>query len=80
MGSLGVGEAGVGKLGQRLATPQPEGVTEYGGRPGYLALTAKAPPFGYQVLEPGCVEISGTDIERVAGFGGDDRRGSESSA
>ncbi len=79
MGPLGVGEAGIGELGQRLATPQSEGFTEHGGRLGYLALRAQAAPFGYQVLESGCVEVSGTDIERVAGFGGDDGGGSESS-
>src|ERR1700722_3072272 len=80
MGPLGVGEAGIGELGQRFTAPQPEGVTEYGGRPGYFALGAEAAPFGYQVLESGCVQVSGTDIERVAGLGGDDGGGSESSA
>jgi hypothetical protein len=80
MGPLGVGEAGIGELGQWLAATQPEGVTEHGGRPCYLALSAQAAPLGYQVLESGCVQVSCTDIERVAGFGGDDGGGSESSA
>ncbi len=77
MGPLGVGEAGIGELGQRLAAPQPEGVTEHGGRPGHLALNTQAAPFGHQFLESGCVQVSGTDIERIAGFGGDDGGGSE---
>ncbi len=80
MGPLGVGEAGIGELGQWLAAPQPKSVTEHGGRPGYRALSAQASPFGDQGFESGCVEVSGTDIECVAGFGGDDGRGSERSA
>ena len=48
--------------------PQTEGVTEHGGRPGHLALGAQAAPFGYEVLESGCGQIGGTDIEVVAGI------------
>jgi hypothetical protein len=46
----------------------------------YSCPGAQAAPLGYQVLESCCVQVSGTDIERVAGFGGDDGGGTESSS
>ena len=80
MGPLGVGKAGVGELGQGLTPSQPQGFAEHGGRLGRLAHGAQTAPFGHQVLESGRVQVSGPDCERIAGFGGDDGGGAESSA
>ena len=80
MRAIGVGEAGVGELGQRFAAPQPKRVSEHPRRLEQLAVGAQAAPFRDQVLESGRVHVTGADIERVTGVGGDDGGRSEGSA
>ena len=77
---LGVSEAGVGKLGQRLTPPQAERFAQCGGRPRRLAVSRQPSPLGHQLPEADDVDIFGADGEGIAGFAGEDRRRPEGAA
>ena len=80
MRPFGIGEAGIGELGQRLAPPQPERFAQGGRRDRRLARLHQPASLRHQCFEADDIHIVGTDIEGVAGFGGDDRRRSEGAA
>ena len=77
---FGVGEAGVGEFGQRLAPPQAERLAQRGRRQRHLALLRQPPSLRHQLLEADDVDLIGTDGEGIAGFGSDDRARSQGAA
>ncbi len=80
MRPLGVGEAGIGELGQRLPPPQAKRLAQRGRRQRHLALLNQAPSFRHQLLKADDVDLIGTDGEGIASFGGNDRAGPEGAA
>ena len=77
---LGVSEAGVGELGQRLAPPQAKRLAQRGRRLRHLARLRQAPSLRHQLLEADDIDLIGTDRKGIAGFGGDDRARPEGTA
>ena len=77
MRSFGISEAGVRELGERLPPSQLQRLAQRGGRERHLPFLKQAPSLRHQLFKTGCVEIIRTDIEGIAGVGGDDRRGTE---
>ena len=77
---LGLGEAGVGELGQRLAPPQAKRLAQRGRRLRHLARLRQAPSLRHQLLEPDHVDLIGTDRQGIAGFSGDDHARPEGTA
>ena len=75
-----VSEAGIGELGQRLAPPQAKRLAQRGRRLRHLARLRQASSLRHQLLEADDVDLIGTDRERIAGFGGDDRARPEGTA
>ena len=80
MGPLGIGEAGIGELGQRLTPPEPECFTECSGRRLVITLVRKAPTLGHQLLEANGIDVAGCDGQGVTGFRREDRRRAEGTA
>ena len=66
MRPLGVGEAGIGELGQRLAPPQAKRLAQRGRRQRHLALLNQAPSLRHQLLKADDVDLIGTDGEGIA--------------
>ena len=77
---LGLGEAGVGELGQRLAPPQAKRLTQGGRRQRHLTRLRQAPSLRHQLLEPDDIDLIGADRKGIAGVGGDDRARPEGTA
>ena len=77
---FGLGEAGIGELGQRLAPPQAKRLAQHGRRLRHLARLRQPPSPCHQLLEADDVDLIGTDCEGIAGFGGDDRGRPEGTA
>ena len=67
-GRLGHGERLVGEVGQRRAPPQGQGLGQAGR--GHLgpSVGGGPPALVHQPLEPGGVEVVGTDVQHVAGL------------
>ena len=77
---FGIEKARVSEVGQRLAAPQPERFAQGGGRIRGLARLRQPASLGHQLLEADHVDVFGTGVQGVAGFGGEDRRGPEGAA
>ena len=77
MRSLGVGEAGVRELGERLPPSQPQRFAQRGRGERYLPLLKQAPSFATSCSKRAASRSSGTDVEGITGVGGEDRRGAE---
>ena len=80
MRPLGLGEAGIGELGQRLAPPQAKRLAQHGRRLRHRARLRQPPSHCHQLLEADDVHLIGTNREGIADFGGDDRARPESTA
>jgi hypothetical protein len=77
---FGIKKARIGEVGQRLAAPQPERFAQGGGRVRCLARLRQPASLGHQLLETDDVDVVGTGVQGVAGFGGEDRRRPEDAA